>query len=197
MTYQVKTVTTVNLYLEEGVSNVAYTKEDKQVITSSRPRIGSNSFNYDGVNKYRFGCESGSFNYKALLIQIKAAQDASNVEVDALLPIKGGNAITTEIVDESDKYYILKTGKAVAKDAYTKGKHVPKKKEGAFGKFTYEKDYWNDWYYMWNGNKAGESRTEILEAMLHAKAIIDFFEDKGDYAPKVEETTSISELIVV
>jgi len=184
--YPVKEVNYTALVLDDTTVNILLEYNNKKVIARSLS-LASNSFAYDGKNKYRFGCEKGAFNYKQLLEQIEAAESVFKAEVDALIPNKGGNAITTEIADESDKYYILKGGKAVLKENYTKGKTTPKAREQAFGSFKYQSDGWGDKYYYWGTNRAGSYLKEILETMLKAKAVIDFIEEKGDYAPLVEE----------
>lgn len=187
--YKVEQISYTALVLDEGYSTSILLEEGNKSITGRRlPRLGTNNFAYDGVDKYRFGCQEGKFNYAQLLTQIKAGEESMTKEVDALLPIKGGNAITTEVIEESEGYYILKGGKAVAKANYIRGKTKPKDPESSFGAFIRKKDtYWGTNNYNYRNNDVGGSKSDIMDALYQAKAIIDFFEDKGDYAPVVEE----------
>lgn len=168
---------------------------DKRVVGRSLPTIGGNNFAYDKVNRYRFGCGTGLFNYDTLLKTIAEAEAKVTVsQVDGLKPKKGGNNVTKPVIEETPTYYIVEGGKTYLKANYDKTKIDVTPKEAPFGNFKWQKDtYYYDAQYYYKDHVAG-SKKDILDAMYKAKAIIDFLEDKGDYALVVED--KVEEVVV-
>lgn len=186
-TYNVTTETKVTRTLT--IDN--YTRKQLEVgdaiVCGNLPTVGGNTFTYARPDSYTFGCGTGRFDYATLLKTIAEAQagDKPGATIQGLLKNgeRASRVITSPIVSEEGNYYICQNGRAYLKTDYAKTTTTAKPNRN-FGAFKWATDGYYGNQYLYAGHTAG-SRKDILDAMLKAKEIIDFIEQKDKYAPVV------------